>query len=690
MDIQGTPPRAGVGGKQRWDVATIRMFAGLALLLFFVESGMLLLFLYRLPGLPNVAVILFDGLLLVLLLVPTLYVLVLRPYLQQCIEKHRLAEILQDSREHYRAIVDSFDGHLYICSRDHRIEFMNDRLVERTGYDATGELCYRALHGRDTVCPWCVNDRVFGGEVVRWEVQSPKDNRWYYMVNTPIYNSAGTVSKQAMIQDITERRLAEERIKESEERYRSIFQNSLVGIFRSTPAGKFLTINPALALMLGFDSTDELLKLSLPADLYVELEQREVMLGQFETSGACEGLELVWKKKNGGHMVVSLYGRPFYDAAEVLLYYEGMVLDITERKRAEQELKEANKHLQERQAFIESIVANIESGLVVTDADRRIALVNSYVLSMFGKSAEEIAGMALADFCPELNANIMAGVSGEEIQVSSGTQELTIGYNCTEMKRVDGSLAGRIIAFKDLTEVMKIRREMQAKQRLAAIGEVVARVAHEVRNPLFGITAAAQILAMEIHLNPGQKELMTSLLSEARRLNHLVDELLDCSKEIKLDVRIFDLLKTVSESISGNEPFIAEKRLTVVREFPHAPLMLTADSEKIQQVLLNIMKNAVDASLPGGKIVVAVAFGEGEVSIRVSDCGPGIPVEIIEKVFDVFYTTKKHGTGLGLAISRHIVEAHGGTLLASNNGAGGATFSVVLPLLPGTAVRVTP
>jgi len=360
---------------------------------------------------------------------------------------------------------------------------------------------------------------------------------------------------------------------------------------------------------------------------------------------------------------------------------------ISKRKDAEQELRDACQHLQERQVFIESIVASIESGLIVTDTDLRIALVNSYVLSLFGKSAEEITGMALADFCPELNAKITAGVSGEEIRVGPGKQELTIGYNCTEMKGVGGAVAGRIIAFKDLTEVMKIRREMQAKERLAAIGEVVARVAHEVRNPLFGITAAAQLLAMEIQLTPPQKELMTSLLSEARRLNHLVEELLDCSKEMKLDMGFFDLLKTVNESIGGNELFIAEKRLTVVRQFPLGKFMLTADPGKIKQVLLNIVKNAVDASLPGGEIGIVVAVLEGEVSIRVSDCGPGIPVEIMDKVFDVFYTTKKHGTGLGLAISRHIVEAHGGRLLASNNGAGGATFSVVLPFVPGTALR---
>jgi light-regulated signal transduction histidine kinase (bacteriophytochrome) len=114
--------------------------------------------------------------------------------------------------------VKAFDGLIYICSEDFHIEFMNEECIKRTGYDAIGELCYQALHDRDSICPWCVNERVFKGETVRWEVLSPKDNRWYYVVNTPIYNSDGTVSKQAMILDITDRKEMEKALERSAEK----------------------------------------------------------------------------------------------------------------------------------------------------------------------------------------------------------------------------------------------------------------------------------------------------------------------------------------------------------------------------------------------------------------------------------------------------------------------------------------
>jgi PAS domain S-box-containing protein len=181
-----------------------------------------------------------------------------------------------------RAMIDSFDGFIYICSRDYRIEYMNERLIERAGYDGTGDLCYKVLHDRDEICPWCINDRIFNGENVHWEIQSPKDRRWYSIVNSPIYNPDGSISKQAMIRDISQtkraesdlkhaldrleheveirtaelqmknrqltdeiidRRRAEEALAASEERYRSVIDNVGIGISLISPNMEILALN---------------------------------------------------------------------------------------------------------------------------------------------------------------------------------------------------------------------------------------------------------------------------------------------------------------------------------------------------------------------------------------------------------------------------------------------------------------
>ena len=127
--------------------------------------------------------------------------------------RKEVEEALKEREARLTAIIEASDGLIYMCSKDFRVEFMNEKLIKRTGYDAKGELCYKVLHDRDSMCPWCVNDQVFKGETVRWEVQSPKDDKWWYVINTPIYHTDGSISKHAMILDITERKKAVEEIK---------------------------------------------------------------------------------------------------------------------------------------------------------------------------------------------------------------------------------------------------------------------------------------------------------------------------------------------------------------------------------------------------------------------------------------------------------------------------------------------
>jgi two-component system cell cycle sensor histidine kinase/response regulator CckA len=150
------------------------------------------------------------------------------------------------------------------------------------------------------------------------------------------------ISLYWLLRDITERKRAEEMLRAAEERYHSLFENALEGIFRSTPEGRFLDVNPALARMLGYESVEEVLALKLPDDLYVDPGQRERLQAGYEAAGVLDGVELLWKKKSGEPIVVSLYAKAIRDA-EGKIYYEGMVLDITERERMEQKLRESEK-----------------------------------------------------------------------------------------------------------------------------------------------------------------------------------------------------------------------------------------------------------------------------------------------------------------------------------------------------------
>jgi len=161
--------------------------------------------------------------------------------------KRAMLEILNNKRR-YHAIVTAFDGQIYICTQDYQIVFMNEKLIERTGRNAIGESCFKVLHNLDTVCSWCVNKRVFEGETVKWEVQSPKDGRWYYVVNSPIYNDDGTVYKQAMIQDITERKQTEEENRRLEQQFHHAQKLESIGLLAGGIAHDF---NNILTVILG-------------------------------------------------------------------------------------------------------------------------------------------------------------------------------------------------------------------------------------------------------------------------------------------------------------------------------------------------------------------------------------------------------------------------------------------------------
>lgn len=165
---------------------------------------------------------------------------------------------LREERVRPKAILEAFDGFIYVCSADFKIEFMNQRLIERTGYDGTGQLCYKVLHDRDKVCPWCTNEQVFAGETVRWEVQSPKDQRWYYIVNTPLHHPDGTIYKQSMFVDITEQKLLQERLSESIQRYRTLVHHLPVGVMSTDRDLRITEFNAQAELISGVSEREAL------------------------------------------------------------------------------------------------------------------------------------------------------------------------------------------------------------------------------------------------------------------------------------------------------------------------------------------------------------------------------------------------------------------------------------------------
>ncbi|MEW6145764.1 MAG: ATP-binding protein [Thermodesulfobacteriota bacterium] len=246
--------------------------------------------------------------------------------------------------------------------------------------------------------------------------------------------------------------------------------------------------------------------------------------------------------------------------------------------------------------------------------------------------------------------------------------EQTKRFNETLRERVDEATS----------EIREQQNELIKAERLATIGEFAARIAHEIKNPLSGITVALEIMKSKSDDND-QQQSISEVLKEVRRLDRILKDLLQLSVPKEMDFRKADPNDIVERSILVVSPIAEEKGVTIETDLGCSE-EFNLDYEKCQQVVINLLINGIDAlGTGGGKVTVGTESVDGELHIRVTDTGHGIPPQDIDKVFEPFYTSKKQGTGLGLAISKRIAEAHDGRITVSSELGKGSTFTLVLP-----------
>jgi two-component system cell cycle sensor histidine kinase/response regulator CckA len=292
--------------------------------------------------------------------------------LRERAERYRAEEAVRESEARYRAIVEAFDGLIYVCSPDYRVEFMNRQLVERTGYDGTGQLCYQVLHELDSVCSWCVNDRVFAGETVHWEVQSPKDNRWYYVVNTPIYHADGSMSKQAMILDITERKLAEDELRASETLFRAFVDHAADAFFLHDEWETILDVNRQACESLGYSREELIGRTVFDFDPGLDrsfVDQNKARLD----AGEVIVFDTQHRRKDGTVFPVEIRVRTFWQGERQ--FAVSLARDITERKQAQEALTLFRSLVDHANDIIE--VADPETGRFL-DVNERACLAHGY------------------------------------------------------------------------------------------------------------------------------------------------------------------------------------------------------------------------------------------------------------------------------------------------------------------------
>jgi PAS domain S-box-containing protein len=336
-------------------------------------------------------------------------------------------------------------------------------------------------------------------------------------------------------------------------------------------------------------------------------------------------------------------------------------------------LASRNVELQYQKEFSERILTSINSGIIVVSEEGEILTANPYTIKMLDCSAEDVIGADLNHLIPELFTTATSGQQEGSFSLANGKM-LYLGFTLSQMRGSERHL-GKIILFRDISEIMSLREQLRRKEYFSTIGEMASWIAHEVRNPVFAIASIARILQKKAP-DPEQDRFVKSILKETKSLALLVDDLLMYGKPLGLNRQRTDLSDFVVEACEGLRSLAGETETSVFIIPSAGKIFLDLDSDRMKQVIYNLLKNAIDAGASAIDVAIESSARGGRIIFQ--DNGNGIKPANIAKMFTPFFTTKTAGTGLGLSICKKIIEGHGGQITISSEPDHGTKVSIEL------------
>ena len=353
------------------------------------------------------------------------------------------------------------------------------------------------------------------------------------------------------------------------------------------------------------------------------------------------------------------------------------------------------------ESFYKDLVWNLRNGVLAVTREGRIAVMNEVALHIFGVPAHaQVIGRPYTEVLSDLPDVVRIFASAFELSHLPNRAELrlkrrnkVIGYTLSQVKDPAGRVSGAALFFKDLTRVEQLEERERLRDRLAALGEMAAAIAHEVKNPLAGIEVMAGLLKRQLPESRDAQTILGDIIKEAKMANAIVVEVLDFVRPIRLQVEPVTLSEVVRDAVSMAESHWSGGGVAVEVIVPGDLPDMQGDPHQLRQIFTNLLTNAFEAMNGQGRVTVRAALLAPEeevagsdihpspmIQVDVQDSGPGVAPDVMEKMFSPFFTTKPQGTGLGLAIVRKIVDAHDGRIDVSGVASGGARFRVTLPV----------
>jgi PAS domain S-box-containing protein len=604
----------------------------------------------------------------------------------------QLFAVIERSQQGYRDLIDSFDDVLLALTLDGEVRAVNRSFADLVGMrfqqivgrhvsefleEANGEaqtLIERAM-------PRFIERRHWTG-VVHVKIKGHKSNFYYDCVAHAMMRGDQVHGVTILARDITASR-------RNEARFTELFETLQEGIYIVTPDDRILDANPALVRMLGYDSKDELLSHSL-ADVLPDAQQRRLLRQEVDNEPMLQGRELTLIRKDGHPIICLNTAAVVRDTSGRVLRYHGALMDITERREME-------RRLYQQQEFARRLIDSFPDLIFVLNAEGHYTFTSPRVKEILGYDPEEYDWSALgerthAEDRPALQTLFAEMFTGQR---SFGSLEMRVRHKNGDWRRVrchlsplydeTGKIDGVIISGRDVTDVKRLEEQLIQAEKLAAMGQMLAGVAHELNNPLTAILGVTELLRERAGMDDSTKRQLDLTHRQARRAARIVQNLLEFSRPAAPQKKTLDVSNLVERTLQLHEHSLRRNNISIEFQSQTGLYSVVGDANQLVQVFLNLISNAEHAIREvreSGRIQIRIGRIGANVSVTVQDDGVGILPDALSKLFDPFYTTKRPGggTGLGLSICTAIIREHGGSIDVETLPVGGSAFTVFLPL----------
>jgi PAS domain S-box-containing protein len=630
-------------------------------------------------------------------------------YLRDITESKKMERKIREANQQFEKIAEMGDDGILVFDQAFKIIFANQMASEITGVpkeDLIGRNFFSVIGKEDKEFLEGTVTRGAGiGEKLCTEMSILTSEGRVKDAEVCIAlaeSDTGEVKTYAYIRDITERKRFERDLKDSEEKLRNLFERVRHGLFISSKEGKFLDCNQALLDMLGYPTKEEFLKIDIAQDLYVNPDDRKAFQERIEREGHVKDMEVEFKKKNGDKITVLMTSHPIKNEKGEVIGYQGINLDISERKRIENQLREANE-------FFMNLIESSVDGIIAADMKGNIFIFNKGAEVLTGYKADEVIGKlhitkiyregVAKEIMKKLRSQEYGGVGKfiptQMSAINKFGQEIPIQLSAALIYNGSDQEIASVGIFTDLRPRLNMERKLQethlqlvSSEKMASLGKLAAGIAHEINNPLGGILIYSSLMMEDLPGEDPRRGDLVRIVQEAGRCKEIVKSLLEFARQTEPKMEPTDVNRAISDGLFFLVNQALFHNIHIVKNLDSFLPFVQGNAGQLKQVFMNIIVNAAEAMHGNGTLTITTfrAPDRKTVFVEFADTGEGIPAENLTRIFDPFFTTKEvgKGTGLGLATSYGIIEDHGGKISVKSQVEKGTTFTIELPVHQGT------